>query len=419
MSENKEILFLPFSSFKIDDVLGDFNCSLLEDNSLKGHLLINEHRLGFVSENKEKAVSFNFNEIKKITLNEEKIEIENKNEHKINFVSFDDFNSAFDKINSIFKLCTENESKDEKSSTSDYVDSGESNNDNEENNKRPTSSKFSSNSSNDTSVSSSKNVSSIKKTKRQKRLNENKSTKNIRRLFFEKEAYEEKPLIRNKSSKKLTIGKKMFSSKTVEKKIEKPIIPEKIIFKAIDKNLDEEICKKVINMPPKEFFEKYQTNKNPETSYAGYYKWVGEYSEIEVGNWEKIKTKENGIEKFQRNEKFCIALHGVPLINKSHVEKTCTYWIDKDGTYYMNTLSVSKGVPLADKFTVETNLEFYPYMNNTKTVFRCYVRTNIIKWTLFKFALISQGKKTFSQEVDKWFKFIEEKGDKIIGDYCI
>ena len=376
MSENKEIRFLPFSSFKIDDVLGDFNCSLLEDNSLKGHLLINEHRLGFVSENKEKAVSFNFNEIKKITLNEEKIEIENKNEHKINFVSFDDFNSAFDKINSIFKLCTENESKDEKSSTSDYVDSGESNNDNEENNKRPTSSKFSSNSSNDTSVSSSKNVSSIKKTKRQKRLNENKSTKNIRRLFFEKEAY-------------------------------------------VDKNLDEEICKKVINMPPKEFFEKYQTNKNPETSYAGYYKWVGEYSEIEVGNWEKIKTKEKGIEKFQREEKFCIALHGVPLINKSHVEKTCTYWIDKDGTYYMNTLSVSKGVPLADKFTVETNLEFYPYMNNTKTVFRCYVRTNIIKWTLFKFALISQGKKTFSQEVDKWFKFIEEKGDKIIGDYCI
>ena len=58
-------------------------------------------------------------------------------------------------------------------------------------------------------------------------------------------------------------------------------------------------------------------------------------------------------------------------------------------------------------------------MNNTKTVFRCYVRTNIIKWTLFKFALISQGKKTFYQEVDNWFKFIEEKGDKIIGDYCI
>ena len=53
----------------------------------------------------------------------------------------------------------------------------------------------------------------------------------------------------------------------------------------------------------------------------------------------------------------------------------------------MNTLSVSKGVPLADKFTVETNLEFHPHMNNTKTVFRCYVRTNIIKWTLFKFAL--------------------------------
>ena len=123
--------------------------------------------------------------------------------------------------------------------------------------------------------------------------------------------------------------------------------------------------------------------------------------------------------KNEEIEKFCLALHGVPLINKSHVEKTCTYWIDKDGTYYMNTLSLSKGVPLADKFNVETNLEFHPYMNNTKTVFRAYVRTNIIKWTLFKMALISQGKKSFSQEIDKWFKFIEEKGNKIIGNYCI
>jgi len=271
-------------------------------------------------------------------------------------------------------------------------------------------------------MSSSKNNCSIKNCKKQNSLNGNKSTKNIKRLSFGKEINEDKAIIRNNSSKKLAIRKKLFLIKSdkSEEKFEKPIIPEKIIFKDIDKNLDHEICKKVIDIPPKEFFEKFQTNKNPETSYTGYYKWVGEYSEIDVGNWEKIKSKKNtDVEKYQRKEKFCLALHGVPLINKSHVEKTCTYWIDKDGTYYMNTLSLSKGVPLADKFNVETNLEFHPYMNNTKTVFRAFVRTNIIKWTLFKMALISQGKKTFSQEIDKWFKFIEEKGNKIIGNYCI
>jgi hypothetical protein len=198
------------------------------------------------------------------------------------------------------------------------------------------------------------------------------------------------------------------------------IIPEKIKFTEINSDLDYEVCKKIIDMPPKEFFEKYQTNKNHETSYHAYYDWVGEYSEISVPEWEKIDDKKNSeVQKYQRNEKFCLALHGVPLINKSNVEKICTYWIDKDGTYYLHSLSKSNGVPLSDKFTVETMIEFHPYMNNTKTVLRTYVRTNIIKWTIFKLALISQGKKTFSQEIEKWFKFISEKGDKIEGDYCI
>ena len=56
-------------------------------------------------------------------------------------------------------------------------------------------------------------------------------------------------------------------------------------------------------------------------------------------------------------------------------------------------------------------------MNNTKTVFRTYVRTNILKWTMFKMALIYQGKKTYNQEIEKWLKFMTEKGDKIEGDY--
>ena len=32
-------------------------------------------------------------------------------------------------------------------------------------------------------------------------------------------------------------------------------------------------------------------------------------------------------------------------------------------------------------------------------------------------ALIYQGKKTYNQEIEKWLKFMTEKGDKIEGDY--
>ena len=193
--------------------------------------------------------------------------------------------------------------------------------------------------------------------------------------------------------------------------------PEDIKFNPIDDD-NYEICRKVINLNPKTFFEKYHTNAFPETSYKKYYEWVGDYSEINVPDWEKIEDTENtGIEKFKRIETFCLALHGVPLINKSNVEKTLIYWIDKDGTYYMKTSSKSQGVPLSDCFLVETTLEFHPYMNNTKTVFRTYVRTNMLKSTLFRSALISQSKKSYNQEVTKWFEFIQEKGDKIEGDY--
>ena len=41
MHEKKGIQFLPFSSFKLDDALEDFNCALIEKDNLKGHLLLN------------------------------------------------------------------------------------------------------------------------------------------------------------------------------------------------------------------------------------------------------------------------------------------------------------------------------------------------------------------------------------------
>ena len=114
---------------------------------------------------------------------------------------------------------------------------------------------------------------------------------------------------------------------------------------------------------------------------------------------EKLPLAEATNARIKGIETFCLALHGVPLINKSHVVKTLKYWIEKDGTYYITTSSKSQGVPLSDCFLVETTLEFHPYMNNTKTIFRTYVRTNIVKFTIFKSALISQGKKSYTEEI--------------------
>ena len=309
----------------------------------------------------------------------------------------------------VYKLYIGKEKKEEKDCLT-KSDSGNSDNDvDDENNKTIPSSKYSSNSSlsNDASVKDDNNIETPKIIQ---------SSSNIKKLHLNDEKDEKTEIIRNNSSNDLKISKKLDFLEPKENE-EKHIIPEKLKFNKIDPNLDSIICTKIINLPPKEFFEKYQTNKNKETSYHAYYDYVGEYSEVEVQDWVPLEKKENEIQKYQRKEKFCISLHGVPLINKSHVVKTCEYWVDNNGTIFFHTLSVSTGVPLSDKFTVETTSEFHPYMNNTKTVFRTYQRTNIIKWTIFKKALVYQGKKTYTTEIEKWLKFITEKGDKIEGDY--
>ena len=209
-----------------------------------------------------------------------------------------------------------------------------------------------------------------------------------------------------------------ISNKIEQNKNSNIIEEEEIKFNPIEEDVDNEICRTIININPKNLFEKYQTNIYPETSYKKYYEWVGDYSEINVSDWEKVENPENPeTKKFKRIESFCLALYGVPLINKSNVIKTLYYWVDKDGTYYIKTSSKSQGVPYSDCFLIETNLEFHPYMNNTKTVFRTYFRTVMIKSTIFKSVLLSQSKKIYEQEINKWLEFIEEKGDKIEGDY--
>ena len=409
MIETGENLNSKLEQIKSDKAFEDFICSysLSEQNSIKGKLYYTENNIEFKSEREENKINLNFKDINNIIINnDENIEIETK-EKKFIFFSFDDAKAVFNKIDMINKLHNEKENKGDKACKSDSI-SGDSEGD-DENNKTIPSSKYSLNSSISNDILS-------KEDNDIKILKIAQSTSNIKTLHLTDENDEKKEIVRNNSSNDLKVSKKLELIESKENE-EKSIIPEKIVFNKIDPNLDAIICTKIINLPPKELFEKYQTNKNKETSYHAYYDYVGEYSEIEVPEWEPLEKKENEIQKYQRKEKFLISLHGVPLINKSHVEKTCEYWVDNNGTYFFHTLSLSTGVPLSDKFTFETTAEFHPFMNNTKTVFRTYARTNIIKWTLFKMALIYQGKRNYTQEVENWFKFITEKGDKIEGDY--
>ena len=166
--------------------------------------------------------------------------------------------------------------------------------------------------------------------------------------------------------------------------------------------------------------EKYYTKKFSETSYEKYLEWVGDHSNIKISEWEKIEDETNPEkkEKFKNTKKFSLALHGVPLVDHSEVSKTSTYYIKNDGTYIIEGSSKSEGIPYADNFTIETKIELYPYNRGNKTAFRTYVRTNFLKATyFFDNILISQAKKSYTEEINKWHEFIQEKCEKIIGNY--
>ena len=466
MSDSQEQVRNLFGLNKEEKILDDFGCSLSETIPILGRLYLTEHYICFGSNlfGFNRKYSIAFSEITSLNLKKSNIEIESKinSKKKFSFSSFTDIQIVYKRIKSMCRsyndnlssICTKSKTKDEiiPIILSDSEDSDEDTDEivGTKSSSRSNKNSEKSNTSNENSPSKNNNLLSESKSNNIINLNSkgniiNDEPKDIE----EKNEINEKGIKKNKSMKDLNLKKNLkieiSKNSETEKKRKKSfnslenindekkdknnsiknneIIqnnnddPEDIKFNPIDDD-NYEICRKVINLNPKTFFEKYHTNAFPETSYKKYYEWVGDYSEINVPDWEKIEDTENtGIEKFKRIETFCLALHGVPLINKSNVEKTLTYWIDKDGTYYMKTSSKSQGVPLSDCFLVETTLEFHPYMNNTKTVFRTYVRTNMLKSTLFRSALISQSKKSYNQEVTKWFEFIQEKGDKIEGDY--
>ena len=464
-SDSQEQVRNLFNLNKEEKILDDFGCSLSETIPILGRLYLTEHYICFGSNlfGFNRKYSISFNEITILSLKKANIEIESKNKSRNKFIfsSFKDVKIVYKRIKSMCRSHNDNISiscfttkKQEDIIPIILSDSEDSDDDEDEEiiTKKTTSSSkkeiSNSNSSNENSpkldntnnsiidnninniINSNTNQNIINNNVNEQSMNEINLGENLKNdeistttnntINNNNSNIKRKKSSNSIKSKKSEDDKRKIngSNKNEENKKAFIIEEEEIKFNPIEEDVDNEICRKIININPKTFFEKYQTNTYPETSYKKYYEWVGDYTEINVPDWEKIENPDNPeIEKFQRIETFCLALRGVPLINKSNVIKTLYYWIDKDGTYYIKTSSKSQGVPLSDCFLVETNLEFHPYMNNTKTVFRTYVRTVMIKSTLFKSALISQSKKSYTSEVNKWLEFIEKNGDKIEGDY--
>ena len=474
MSESQEQVRNLFNLNKEEKILDDFGCSLSETIPIPGRLYLTEHYICFGSNlfGFNRKYSIAFTEIIELLLKKANIEIKSKNnkKNKFSFTSFNNIQIVYRRIKSMCRsynetISTSNSESKGKEEINPILLSDSENSDDEDddiitnithssskknslNSNSNTSSKDNSppkTNDSDNNIIIGKNIEKIINSNSNKNLlNINNSNINIKTELSKTKTIndldmndtikkEEMNIINNINSNSNSKSKKSISpikinnienDKNINNSSNKKendinsIEEEEIKFNPIEEGLDTEICRKIFDVDPKNFFERFQTNANPETSYKKYYEWVGDYTEINVPEWEKIENPENPeIEKFQRIETFCLALRGVPLINKSNVIKTLTYWIDKDGTYYMKTSSKSQGVPLSDCFLVETTLEFHPYMNNTKTVFRTYVRTNMLKSTIFKSTLISQGKKSYGQEVEKWLTFIEEKGIKVEGDY--
>ena len=448
MSDSQEQVRNLFNLNKEEKILDDFGCSLSEKIPIHGRLYLTQHYICFGSNilvfNRKYSIAFK--EIASLRIKKSNIEIELKDNKKNKFIfsSFNNIQIVYKRIKSMcrsfnetfpFTSCNSLTKGKEEINRILLSDSEDSDEEEDEivttvassSSKKNSVDSFSNEDSPKSSRSFMENKSDINTNSNKNIINLSKSNIDLKTNHFNCKTMKDLNLSQNLkgeiSTNENNINSNEKSSKTLSSfknnEINSNVIEnEEIKFNPIEQDIDFEICRKIIDMPPKIFFEKFQTNMYPETSYKKYYEWVGDYTEINVPDWEKIENPENPeIEKFQRIESFCIALRGVPLINKSNVIKTLKYWVDKNGTYYIKTSSKSQGVPLSDNFLVETTLEFHPYMNNTKTVFRTYVRTSIIKSTLFKFALISQGKKSYDQEVTKWLQFIEEKGVKIDGDY--
>ena len=431
--------------FKLNEkekILEEISCSIVETIPLPGKLYLSENYICFYANyfvyNKKIAVPFT--DITELKLKKSNIEIEVKNnkKNKLSFTSFTNTQQVYKKIKLMCKKYNENK-KDENLKPIILSDFENPEEEDKASTKTSSSSKKEYPKLNSPKLhskpkaksllidlNSDSNLSEIQKCKSSNFLKNGEIFQNsLKENENLNEAEKQKRGSLNSSGQiNKSIGESQNILNSPDKKEnpqeEEMILDEEkeIVFSTLDDSIDTEMCRKIFNMSPKTFFERFQTNKYPETCYSKFYEWVGDYTDINIPDWEKIENPENpDIPKYKREESFGLALRGVPLINKTNVVKTSVYWVDKDGTYYIKSKSRSQGVPLSDYFIIETTLEFHPYMNNTKTVFRTFIRVNMLKSTVFKYALLAQGRKNYSLEVNKWLQFLETKGEKSEGDY--
>lgn len=479
MSDSQEQVRILFNLRKEEKILDDFGCSLVDSIPLKGRLYLTEFHICFDSNlfvfNKKCIIPFC--EVSKFTKTKKSIEIYIKNEQKkYVFNSFSNLLVVYKRIKMLFrsfndnltnKISGKNQDKNGTCKIPIILSDSEEDSDNEEfseeifddqalnqTNKNESSSDVSTN---NNTISKSPFKEPVSK-----QINEEKSTilssskkkvspeldseeKNeISKINLNMEKEEEEPLIKKSLTNTLNGKQNKKNSSSIDKRLNSsPIISvtknspkkadsnldfdeEEIKFTPINTENQFEICRKIIDISPEDLFSKYQTNSNSETSYSKYYQIKGTHSNINIPDWEKIKDNSTDLdinindihfEKFKRVNTFSISVAGLPLINKSDVVKNQVYWIDEKGTYYVRGSSRSQGVPFCDCFKVEDTMEFHPYMGGKKTVFRAYGNATFLKYTFFKSIVASQTKKTLTEEIEGWLKFLEQKGEKIEGDY--
>ena len=423
MSDSQEQVRNLFNLNKDEKILDDFGCFVVETLPILGRLYLTENYICFNSNifGFTRKYVIAFNEILELSKKKQtSIEINTKNQKKFTFNGFSDFSIAYKRIKMLFNCFNDNRTNETQDSSpillSDTENSDDSDDDinDEINNEKEIINENSDIKNKNKFNSPIKNENSSVCSQSEKKSNGSGNKENISLNFNLLENKERKLSLSSNFSE----NTKKFSGDNLnsDNNSEKFSDENEIKFTTLDSNNEYEICRKIINLTPKELFKKYQSDPeiSGQTSYLKFYEWLEDHENVTVENWQKIENTEN-IEKFKRTNKFKVNLN-LPMINSSIVIKTQTYWIE-NGTYMIKGSSKSEGIPFSDCYTVEDLVEIHPY-NKTKSVFRAVGKVNFIKSTFFKGVINSQAKKSYESEIEKWLEFVNEKGgDLVEGDY--
>lgn len=412
MSDSQEQVRNLFNLNKDEKILDDFGCSVLETLPILGRLYLTENYICFNSNifGFSRKYVLAFNEITKLNKkNKGMIEIETNTPKKYTFNNFNDFPIVYKRIKSLFNSFNDN-NKDKNTTHIILSDSDNSDDSGEDINKTPKKDNNTEITKKESKDLNNKNQnSSPSASPDNKKNDENKENSNINSNLSESND-------KNSLANSVENNKKDNEEKNSNDNNSNNDDEEEIKFSKIEPDIEYEVCRKILKINPKDLFNKYFANSDisKDTSYLKFYESLGDHVNINFENWEKIENSENP-EKFKRVVKFTINLN-LPMVNKSDVVKTQTYWIEPDGTYIIKGSSQSIGIPFSDCYTVEDHIEIHPYMNNTKSVFRTTGKTNFVKSTFFKGMIQSQAKKSYEEEIEKWIKFVGDR-DGTEGDY--